>query len=229
MSPQPIPGLLTHPRQHSALKTIVVRDQIPSHTHRPGETGIPIEFSVLRQLLHVTRALGTDLASCPRSSTDTHANLIAWARRDIVSQRRVLVIGYTPGVQIWDCHDLGSVTEILNLTSPSEQWILDDSIGRQTGLNTFVCAGVLPDLNDIYGDLLVSYRPLLRILMSDSDSTCSAFFVYSLKTHQIVQRISLPGIASTFEANHHFIVIDARPGADFADFASQTPCGNKAY
>ncbi|KAF9445816.1 hypothetical protein P691DRAFT_784691 [Macrolepiota fuliginosa MF-IS2] len=170
----------------------------------------------------VSRALGTDLASYPRSSTDTHADFIAWAHWDIVSQRRVLVIGYASGVQIWDCHDLGSVTEILNLTSPSEDWILDDSVGRATSFNTFVRAGVLPDLNDFHGDSLASYRPLLGILMSDSDSTRSAFFVYSLKTHQIVQRISLPGIASTFEANHHFIVISTTLPPTLLIFSAST-------
>lgn len=119
-----------------------------------------------------------------------------------------MIIGYTTGIQIWDCSDLGSVTEILNLTLESEEWTLD-VVGRTVSFNTFVRAAVLPSPADTRGDLLASHRPLLGILMASSDSatTHSAFFIYSLKTHRIVQRIALPGIASTFDSNQHFIVI----------------------
>ncbi|KXN80712.1 hypothetical protein AN958_08245 [Leucoagaricus sp. SymC.cos] len=159
-------------------------------------------------------ASGTGLVK----DSDPHADdTITWALWDIVSHRRVLIIGYTTGVQIWDCNDLGSVTEILNLTLESEEWVVD-VIGRAMSFNTFIRAAVLPSpssLDDVRGDLLASHRPLLGIFMTTSPSVVatdtsgshSALFIYSLKTHQIVQRIGLPGIASTFESNHHFIVI----------------------
>lgn len=35
---------------------------------------------------------------------------------DVTSFRRILLLGYTKGLQIWDCTILGSVSEILNLT-----------------------------------------------------------------------------------------------------------------
>ncbi len=96
------------------------------------------------------------------------------------------------------------MTEILNLNLSSEAWFVD-VIGHSVSFNTFVHAAILPSSPDSHGDLFSSHRPLLGILMSTSAH--SAFFVYSLKTHQIIQRIALPGIASTFQSNNYFIVI----------------------
>lgn len=112
------------------------------------------------------------------------------------------MIGFPSGLQI--CQDLASVTEILNLNSSSEAWFVD-VVGHSVSFYTFLHAAILPSPSDSRGDLLASHRPLLGILMSAL--THSAFFVYSLNTHQIVQRIALPGIASTFQSNNHFIVI----------------------
>jgi hypothetical protein len=32
-------------------------------------------------------------------------------------RRRILILGYSSGLQIWDCADLGSVKEIFNVSS----------------------------------------------------------------------------------------------------------------
>jgi hypothetical protein len=136
------------------------------------------------------------------------------------SDRRILIIGYTAGIQIWDCSDLGSVTEILNLRCDSnEEWSHEHG-GRTIYYTSFVCAAILPSPSPTLpratvfdyrqGDSLASYRPLLGILLTTQDSTLpssSAFFIYSLNNHQIINKISLSGIASTFESNNHLIVI----------------------
>ncbi|KAF5344506.1 hypothetical protein D9756_011356 [Leucocoprinus leucothites] len=148
------------------------------------------------------RATAATRAPSSEKDKDTHADTITWALWDVLSHRRVLIIAYTTGIQIWDSSDLGSVAEILNLTLDSEDWAMDVA-GRTVRFNAFVKAAVLPFSPS---DLLASHCPLLGILLSSSTQQ-SAFFIYSLKNHQIVQRIALPGIASTFESNDHFIVI----------------------
>ncbi|KAJ3488016.1 hypothetical protein NLJ89_g11658 [Agrocybe chaxingu] len=56
-------------------------------------------------------------------------------------------------------------------------------------------------------------RPLLGILMDSSDEDerelepRSTFVLYSLRRHQLVKRLTLPGLASSFTPNEHFIII----------------------
>ena len=57
------------------------------------------------------------------------------------------MLGYPTGLQLWDCSNLGSVSELLNLTGP--EW----------GAVEF--AGVLPDPLDAAGDLYRQKRPLI--------------------------------------------------------------------
>jgi hypothetical protein len=53
--------------------------------------------------------------------TAAEGDSIMWSRWDTLIEngsrpRRILLLGYTTGLQIWDCTTLGSVSEILNLT-----------------------------------------------------------------------------------------------------------------
>lgn len=81
------------------------------------------------------------------------SDAILWSRWDYLREgnttRRLLLLGYIAGLQVWDCSRLGSVTEILNLA------------GRGWGRVTF--AGVLPTPPS-ESDSYVNERPLLGIV-----------------------------------------------------------------
>lgn len=63
---------------------------------------------------------------------------------------RILLLGYRNGIQIWDCTNLGSVSEVLNLSGI--EW------------SDVITAAVLPDpLVSDSRDLFVAERPLLGI------------------------------------------------------------------
>lgn len=69
-----------------------------------------------------------------------------------LSLRRLLVLGYSSGLQIWDCTNLDSIAEILNVTSP--EW------GR------VLQAEVLPN-PPAAGDEFLNARPLLGMMCVD--------------------------------------------------------------
>jgi hypothetical protein len=117
-----------------------------------------------------------------------------------------LVLGYSSGLQIWDCTNLDSIAEILNVTSP--EW------GR------VLQAEVLPNPPPA-GDELLNSRPLLGmmcvlfpfasfVLISRRSAKYERqgpdFLVYSLSSHKVVKKLSIPGIVS-FSANPNVIVI----------------------
>jgi len=68
----------------------------------------------------------------------------------IVIRRRLLLLGYLSGLQIWDCTNLDSITEVLNVSS------LD--CGR------ILHAEVLPSPPTAAGDDFLGLRPLLGIM-----------------------------------------------------------------
>ena len=139
---------------------------------------------------------------------------ILWSRWDQLRddcklERRLLFLGYSIGLQIWDCTNLGSVSEILNLSSP--EW----------GHITF--AGVLPAPPPSEVDPFVSQRPLIGtmyVLSQISRCLCElthlrstrnrddfSFAVYSLRAHNIVKSLTIPGFLHSFSSNSRFIVI----------------------
>lgn len=65
-------------------------------------------------------------------------------------RRRLLFLGYKTGLQIWDCTNLGSVTEVLNLTHPT--WGAVES------------AAILPPPPRAQNDAFRELRPLLGIM-----------------------------------------------------------------
>lgn len=80
--------------------------------------------------------------------------------------RRLLIVGYACGLQVWDCTNLASIDEVLNLNLDSAEWrMLLASEGSDT-LVRVVHAGVLPSPHNQYvsGDLFQDQRPLLGIL-----------------------------------------------------------------
>ncbi|TBU43312.1 hypothetical protein BD309DRAFT_894635 [Dichomitus squalens] len=103
--------------------------------------------------------------------------------------RSVLMLGYPSGLQLWDCSNLGSVSELLNLT------------GAQWGAVEF--AGVLPDPPQVEEEFRPK-RPLIGFSSRTPQGT--DFLVYSLRTHEVVKRLSLIGFTS-FAASSQFIIL----------------------
>ena len=113
-------------------------------------------------------------------------------------RRRLLILGYFSGLQIWDCTNLDSITELLNVSGP--------------GWGRILHAEVLPNPLTSTHDQFLSLRPLLGIMCGLGlpfayfilTSLCSAksphqtpdFLVYSLSSHKVVKKLSIPGITS---------------------------------
>jgi hypothetical protein len=126
----------------------------------------------------------------------------------MIFHRRLLILAYLSGLQIWDCTNLDSISEMLNISSP--EW------GRVSH------AEVLPNPPAAAGDEFSNSRPLLGMMYGFGISfrllvlIClhSAkhqhqgpdFLAYSLSTHKVIKKLSIPGIVS-FSANPNVIVI----------------------
>ncbi|KAI0282429.1 hypothetical protein BC826DRAFT_900809, partial [Russula brevipes] len=83
--------------------------------------------------------------------------------------RRLLILGYLSGLQIWDCTNLDSITEMLNVSSPEWGHVLH--------------AEVLPS-PVATGDEFLSSRPVLGVI-SKRLHHGPEFLVYSLSTHKV--------------------------------------------
>ncbi|KIM42507.1 hypothetical protein M413DRAFT_444245 [Hebeloma cylindrosporum] len=152
---------------------------------------------------------------------------ISWARWDILNARHVLILAYPAGLQMWDCADLASISEVFNLNFDLPEWELvvgrrgargdgSDAAAQQVRV---VHAAVLPPPSHRamipHGgkDPFAESRPLLGILLEDADEdereelARSTFVLYSLRTHQVMKMLSMPGLSSTFVPNELFIVI----------------------
>ncbi|KAF8890452.1 hypothetical protein BD779DRAFT_1517758 [Infundibulicybe gibba] len=138
--------------------------------------------------------------SYPRVSTSGRGDPILWARWDSLGSSRLLLLAYASGLQIWDCTNLGSVSEVLNL---STQEAMDS--GR------IVHAAVLPRRHQASDDDPWSgVRPLLGILtapLEARDDSYSIFQVYSLSRHQTLKQLTISGSADMFLSSPEFIVI----------------------
>ena len=70
--------------------------------------------------------------------------------------RRVLILGYRTGLQMWDCTDLGSISEILNLSGA--QWA--DVQQAQILPTPSMASDALSEPHPFLGILYVLIRPL---------------------------------------------------------------------
>ncbi|KAI8984805.1 hypothetical protein BD414DRAFT_66054 [Trametes punicea] len=126
------------------------------------------------------------------------AEEILWAGWDLladgehVKPRSILILGYPTGLQLWDCSNLGTVSELLNLT------------GSQWGAVEF--ASVLPDplSSRASHDEYRQKRPLIAFSSRTVNGT--DFLVYSLRSHEVVKRLPLIGLTS-IAASTQFIVL----------------------
>ncbi|KAH0839378.1 hypothetical protein J3R83DRAFT_75 [Lanmaoa asiatica] len=119
---------------------------------------------------------------------------VLWSRWDSLPQpsskpRRVLFLGYSSGFQMWDCTNLASVSEVLNLSDPS--W----------GHVTFV--GVLPPPLADDGQL-TSLRPLIGVISNIRGQ--SVMIIYSLRSYEVVKRLPFHNVSS-FASSNYFTVI----------------------
>ncbi|EIN05352.1 hypothetical protein PUNSTDRAFT_127829 [Punctularia strigosozonata HHB-11173 SS5] len=146
------------------------------------------------------------------------ADPVLWARWDesIVGRRRrsLLLLGYDTGIQIWDCTDLGAVSEMLNLKSPT-------SSSAGVDIEHPIYATILPppsalrpaatskrdtrSTEDQYADA----RPLLGMLSCNGrDYSDDALVIYSLRRHGEVTRIPFHGQGvARVEASAEFVVV----------------------
>lgn len=69
---------------------------------------------------------------------------------DMFFSRRMLLLGYSSGFQIWDCTNLGSVSEVLNLSGP--EW------------GAIHYAQILPLPTTTIGDEYIHQRPLVGLM-----------------------------------------------------------------
>lgn len=127
--------------------------------------------------------------------TAAEGDSIMWSRWDTLIEngsrpQRILLLGYTTGLQIWDCTVLGSVSEILNLT--------DYPFGSVT------FAGVLVSPHSSRERDYDRSRPLIGVISRSKDK--STMSIYSLRAHKVIKHLPFVNVA-TFTSSAHFIVI----------------------
>lgn len=184
--------------------------QIPPHRRRPsGTSGVQHSSGLTRiysgDFIESDTLFGSEededivALSKPTSPSTAYPTVgegdpVLWSRWDTLIQegtpRCILFLGYHCGCQIWDCTDLGSVSEILNLT--------DSSWGRIS------FAGVLASPSGIDDVHFKGLRPLIGVICHVKAK--SFMVIYSLRSHQIVKRLPFRNVSS-FDSGTHFTVI----------------------
>ncbi|KAF8838160.1 hypothetical protein BDN67DRAFT_991441 [Paxillus ammoniavirescens] len=125
---------------------------------------------------------------------------ILWSRWDTLTQRnskprRVLFLGYSSGFQMWDCTNLASISEILNLSGPS--------------LEHATFAGVLPPPPVADDDQLISLRPLIGTISKMRGQ--SFMVIYSLRSHEVVKRLPFHNVSSFASSNDFTVICTTNP------------------
>lgn len=115
---------------------------------------------------------------------------IFWSRFDSVDGQQHLILGYSRGLQIWNCSNLGQLNEVLNIPDVSML------VGAQAGEDFVKFAAFLHHQSEAIGD-----APLLGLVLS------SNFVIYSLARAGVIR--SLPEFqgAVRFESNANYIVL----------------------
>ncbi|KAJ3997637.1 hypothetical protein F5050DRAFT_1568895 [Lentinula boryana] len=109
-----------------------------------------------------------------------------------ISCRRLLFLSYyPPGLQIWDCTDLGSISEILNLPTDSVRQLIADETKPKEDTP----------------DMVIEYA---GIISQGSTDTYTLLLIYSLVEHRISKRLRIPGLSiggGRFEVGNGFVVV----------------------
>ncbi|KAJ3553080.1 hypothetical protein NM688_g3809 [Phlebia brevispora] len=124
--------------------------------------------------------------------------------RDGDTSRRLVMLGYQSGLQIWDCTNLGSVTEVLNLSGSA--W------GRVEVIE------VLSNPRSGNTDEFRAKRPLIGFL---STSDVNVVIIYSLRTHEVVKKLCIPSLTG-FKASSDFIVLSTAEPASLHVISART-------
>ncbi|KIK97003.1 hypothetical protein PAXRUDRAFT_825396 [Paxillus rubicundulus Ve08.2h10] len=132
--------------------------------------------------------------------TVSEGDTILWSRWDTLTQhnskpRRVLFLGYPSGFQMWDCTNLASISEVLNLHGPSWEHA------------TF--AGALPPPPVADDDQLTSLRPLIGAISKIRGQ--SFMVIYSLRSHEVVKRLPFHNVSSFASSNDFTIICTTNP------------------
>lgn len=120
--------------------------------------------------------------------------------------RRLLLIGYrSGGVALWDCSDLDNFVELLNLSSlplPSEA--TPSSASKRRKLHVVDGALLATPKTAAESAVLVL---LSRVPSTTSTSVRSHLVFYSLRTHEVLARVAVPGVAHHLRINRRFLVV----------------------
>ncbi|KAI9464881.1 hypothetical protein HD554DRAFT_2026168 [Boletus coccyginus] len=133
--------------------------------------------------------------------TAAEGDSVLWSRWDSLPQpksttRRVLFLGYSSGFQMWDCTNLASVSEVLNLSAPS--W----------GHVTFAGALPPPVADDVQ---FSSLRPLIGIISKMRGQ--SIMLIYSLRSHEVIKRLPFHNVSSFASSNLFTVISTTNPPA----------------
>ncbi|KAF8416397.1 hypothetical protein L210DRAFT_730743 [Boletus edulis BED1] len=112
--------------------------------------------------------------------------------------RSVLFLSYSSGFQVWDCNNLVSVSEVLNLSAP---W----------GYVSFAAA--LPPL-DTDDAQLSSLWPLIGVIIQGQ----SMILIYSLRTHEVVKQLPFHNVSSFASSKLFTVISTANPPTLFTFF-----------
>ncbi|KAF9070367.1 hypothetical protein BDP27DRAFT_1323920 [Rhodocollybia butyracea] len=189
----------------------MIQPQLQRHGARPSTTTIPVSVN----------------------GAPDQGDTISSARWDCsLNGRRLLFLSYYPaGLQIWDCTDLGSISEVLNLPSKSVyQLIVDDSLPTNGDTPDMVIeyAGIVSQGSDedpLLGLVVTPTDERRDSIDEASDSVLLAaedevsrepsdnhswLLIYSFAEYGVVKRIRLPGLTiggGRFEVGKDFVVV----------------------
>lgn len=122
------------------------RTSVASLASQEGHLHVPDEVS---ELTLDDQVGGTHYPRVP-GRVDEEILFSGWdTLRSGQTTRRVLILGYTAGMQIWDCTDLSSVKEIVNVAM---------DLGKVSEVH------VLPDPSNRRKDAFAAHRPLLGLM-----------------------------------------------------------------
>ncbi|KAG8907150.1 hypothetical protein FRB99_005258 [Tulasnella sp. 403] len=128
----------------------------------------------------------------PQVSQDTEGERVTWAAWDQMQTtsgtRRLLLLGYFSGLQIWDITSIDALQEILNVNITS--FIASEGVWNVSR------ALVLPTPPRHHADEFAEARPLLAVVARESSHPTQTgpteVLIYSLRTHTVVKRLGTP-------------------------------------
>lgn len=179
-------------REPTALESIASKltSQLQRSSFATGLSGSRISGG---QVKVDNSAIASDDDEVPEQTKENDMDeAITWAGWDELDGKRLLVLAYRLGLQIWDATSLDTLHEITNI--------------KDSSLGSVKFATVLPAPSKGGHDHYADARPLLALLTVPEGQSETEFMVYSLATRSAVLNISFPR-AGVISANESFVVI----------------------